>query len=214
MKSLSIGIIDDHALFRAGIQEIIHAYSPHKVTISVESPNELYEALESHVIQVLLLDIKLKKANGIEVFRLLKKSYSQIKVIVLTMHEESVFVHSLVKEGVHGFLLKDTPPKELLETIDNVYVMGKYFDQRTANILVEKIQSVSQIIEDDFEISDIEIAVLKFISDGKTSVEIGELLFKSRRTIEGYKQRLMRDTKSNNVVELITWAYKKNLIQK
>jgi len=211
-KKIAIGIVDDHKLFRSGVVDIINDSMQFQVKISASTGDELYASLNKTNIQILLLDINLKDENGLDILIHLSEIQPDLKVIMLTMLDEVSYINTMVLKGAKGYLLKDTTPEILLMTLKRVHEDGKYYDTHTTNVIVESMQSREKLASIGVELLQIEIDILKHISDGKTSDEISLLLFKSTRTIEGYRQRLLEKTKVRNIAELVSWGYKNKIL--
>lgn len=211
-KKIAVGIIDDHKLFRSGIEDIINDSKEFQVKISACNKNELYTALKKQNIQILLLDINLKNENGLDVLIHLSETKPDIKIIMLTMHNEASYINTMIIKGAKGYLLKDTTPEILLTTLQKVHQDGKYFDSYITNVIVDAMQSKDKLLTLGIELSQLEIDILAHISEGKTADEISLLVFKSTRTIEGYRQKLLEKTGCRNIAELVSWGYKNKLL--
>jgi DNA-binding NarL/FixJ family response regulator len=211
-KKITVGIVDDHKLFRSGVEDIINDSKDFQVKISASDGDELFSALKKNNIQILLLDINLKHENGLDILIKLSEIKPEIKVIMLTMFSESSYINTMVLKGAKGYLLKDTTPEILLMTLKKVHEDGKYYDTHTTNVIVESIQSKEKLVALGIELSQIELDILKLISNGKTAEEISLLVFKSTRTIEGYRQKLLEKTQTRNIAELVAWGFKNKLL--
>ena len=211
-KKIAIGIVDDHKLFRSGVEDIINDSEGFQVKISASDGDELFSALKDNDIQILLLDINLKHENGLDILIKLSTTNPEIKVIMLTMFSESSYINTMVLKGAKGYLLKDTTPETLLMTLQKVHEDGKYYDTYTTNVIVESMQSKEKLVTLGIELSQIELDILKYISDGKTADEISLLVFKSTRTIEGYRQKLLEKTHARNIAELVAWGFKNKIL--
>ena len=212
-NKISVGIIDDHHLFRSGISEIVNDSKKYQIAISASESGQLFDKLESTVIQILLLDIRLKDEDGLDVLEKMKLEHPMVKVVMLTMHNESSYINTFIQAGANGYLTKDNTPYELLNTLDKVVELGKYFNPETTNILIDSIQSKSQLIKSGIRLSDLELQILDHISQGKTAEEIALLVFKSNRTVEGYRQKLLLKTNTKNIAELVAWGYQKGVLR-
>jgi two-component system response regulator DegU len=211
-KKIAVGIVDDHKLFRSGVEDIINDSKEFQVNISAGDGDELFSALKTNDIQILLLDINLKHENGLDILIKLSETNPEIKVIMLTMFSESSYITTMVLKGAKGYLLKDTTPETLLMTLKKVHEDGKYYDTYTTNVIVESMQSKEKLVTLGIELSQIEFDILKHISDGKTADEISLLVFKSTRTIEGYRQKLLEKTNARNIAELVSWGFKNKIL--
>ena len=211
-RKISVGIVDDHKLFRSGVEDIINDSKEFYVKISASNSKEFYSALKKNKIQILLLDINLKEESGLDILISLSETHPEIKVVMLTMLDEASYINSMVRRGAKGYLLKDTTPEILLMTLKRVHEEGKYYDTYTTNILVESMQSRQKLVSLGVDLSQIEVDILKHISDGKTADEISLLVYKSTRTIEGYRQKMLEKTGCRNIAELVSWGFKNNIL--
>ena len=211
-KKIPVGIVDDHKLFRSGVEDIINDSDEFQVKISAGTGDDFFTALKKTSIQILLLDINLKNENGLDILIKLMEIKPQIKVVMLTMYSEASYINTMVSKGAKGYLLKDTTPETLIMTLKKVHEEGKYYDTNTTNAIVESIQSKEKLITFGIELTPIEMDILKYISDGKTADEISLLVYKSTRTIEGYRQKLLEKTNTRNIAELVSWGYKNKLL--
>lgn len=216
-KKIAVGIVDDHKLFRSGIEDIINDSKDFQIKISASNKKEFYSLLKKQNIQILLLDINLKNANGLDENGLdilihLTETKPDIKIIMLTMHNEASYINTMIIKGAKGYLLKDTTPETLLMTLQKVHEDGKFFDSHITNVIVDAMQSKDKLLTLGIELSQLEIDILAHISEGKTADEISLLVFKSTRTIEGYRQKLLEKTGCRNIAELVSWGYKNKLL--
>ena len=211
-RKIAVGIIDDHKLFRSGVVDIINDSKEFQVKISVSTSEELYGALKKSNIQMLLLDINLKDENGLDILIRLSNSHPDLKIIMLTMLDDPSHINTMVLKGAKGYLLKDTTPEILLMTLKKVHEDGRYYDTHTTNIIVDSMQTKEKLASFGIELSQIEIDILRYISEGRTADEISELVFKSTRTIEGYRQKLLEKTGCRNIAELVSWGFKNKIL--
>lgn len=211
-RKIAVGIVDDHKLFRSGVVDIINDSKEFQVKISVGTSAELYSALKKNNIQILLLDINLKGENGLDILIQLSESHPELKIVMLTMLDDSSHINTMVLKGAKGYLLKDTTPEILMMTLQKVHEEGKYYDTYTTNIIIESMQSKEKLASFGIDLSQIEIEILKYISEGKTAEEISDLVFKSTRTIEGYRQKLLEKTGCRNIAELVSWGFKNKIL--
>ncbi len=212
MNKSSVAILDDHELFRTGICELVSKSPDFEMLWSVGAPEELYQALEHQTPDLLMLDIRLKNTNGLDVLQKLKSTHPALKIVMLTMHAESSYIRRMIEHGADGYLLKDITPEELFRSLRNVIRLGRYFGTEIMEVLVQSLQQKEFLKKTGLEFSSIELDVLLLISEGLTAEEIAKKLFKSHRTIEGYRQRLLDKTGSKNIAALISWAYKNGVL--
>jgi two-component system, NarL family, response regulator DegU len=207
-----VAILDDHELFRTGICELVNNSKEFEVIWSLGNPDRLEEKFNEKTPEILLLDIKLKNANGLDVLKLLKQTMPEIRIIMLTMYSEISYIRQMIEQGANGYLLKDITPEELFKTLQNVMQLGRYFGQEITSLLIQSLQHKKTTELPSISFSDAEIEILKLISEGHTSEEMSKIIYKSSRTIEGYRQRLLDKTQSKNIAALISWAYKNGVL--
>jgi DNA-binding NarL/FixJ family response regulator len=154
--------------------------------------------------------------DGIKTLEALKKSYLDIKTIILSMHEDEQFVLHLIESGANGYLLKNATVAKVIEAINSVTETDFYFDEFINTTmrkgLVNK-KRVKVILDDQFDLSEREIEILDLICKQFTTSEIGEKLFLSARTIEGYRKNLLLKMGVRNTAGLIVYCTKKGIIQ-
>lgn len=212
MNKTQVAILDDHHLFRTGICELVNKSGDFSILCSAGTPEELYKAFADGLPSVLLLDIRLKDANGLDVLRYVKANHEPIKVVMLTMHEESSYIQQMIEHGADGYLLKDITPEELFRSLHNVVKLGKYFGTEITARLINSLQTRDSVEKAGISFNELEIDILTLISEGLTAEEIAQKLYRSHRTIEGYKQRLLDKTESKNIAALISWCYKHGVL--
>ena len=101
-KKIALGIIDDHQLFRSGVEDIINDSDKFEVLISASTSKELYDQLNHTEIEILLLDIKLKQESGLDILIKLKEEKPDLKIIMLTMHNEATYINIMVQKGANS----------------------------------------------------------------------------------------------------------------
>jgi DNA-binding NarL/FixJ family response regulator len=212
MEKTKVAILDDHELFRTGICELVNKSEDFTMVCSAGTPEELYAFLEEGSPELLILDIKLKELSGLDVLKTLKQQNGDLKIVMLTMHEESSYIRQMIQQGADGYLMKDITPEVLFRSLRNVLSLGKYFGPEITNLLIQSLQHKETLKKTGTVFTPIEIEVLTLISEGLTAEEIAGKLFRATRTIEGHRQKLLDKTHSKNIAALISWAYKNGVL--
>ncbi|KJD34073.1 LuxR family transcriptional regulator [Tamlana nanhaiensis] len=210
MTPIKLIIADDHELFRNGLNELLKKYDDVQVVALVEDGNVLFQELEKHTdVAMVLLDITMPNMDGFEVLNTLKNRNSQVKPIVISMHDEGNYIASCAKNGAYSYLLKNTDQEELIKTIRIVNDGKKYFHPQIAEKMINYMseQSVSENL-----LSNKEKEVLGLIAKGLTTKEIAKQLFVSSRTIETHRANIIKKLEAKNTAELIKKATEINLI--
>lgn len=210
MNEIKIIIADDHLLFRNGISELLRKYDDINIVKSVADGLEFLEIIKNQFeADILLLDITMPNRDGFQVLKELKTLNSNIKPIIISMHEDGNYIAKCAKLGAFGYLLKNTDEFELVQAIRTVYNGKKYFSAEISEKMINFIatQSVSENV-----LSKKETEVLILISKGLTTNEIAAKLFVSSRTIETHRANILKKLEVKNSAELINKATKMNLI--
>jgi len=213
---IQLGILDDHELFRTGVIELLTSISSeYKFNFSSDQPEQLYLFLRHTPLDLLLLDINLDPYNGIEILEKLRKEGNSLPIVMLTMHDQCAYVKKFIEAGANGYVLKSVSPDDLTLAIQKVLKNGFYLDEKLTISLVNGIKSnakANPIHQQNNKLTEIETETLILICEGYTAQEISEKIYKSPRTIEGYRQRLLDKTDSKNIAALVSWAFKNNLV--
>ncbi|MDN5202898.1 response regulator transcription factor [Fulvivirgaceae bacterium BMA10] len=217
MKKIKLIIADDHELFRRGITAILEDIPEMEVIDQAENGEHLMEILETKQPDVILMDIKMPVMDGIECTKLIIAKYPEIKVIMLTMHDDEKFITHLVDMGANGYLLKNAEIDEVENAIKTVMMKGFYFNREISEIVLNGLinkRSKHKIRKDteNITLSDREYEVLELICQGFTNAEIGRKLFLSQRTVEGYRYKLLDKVGVKNTAGLVRFALKNGLV--
>lgn len=190
-------------------------YSNLKFVLEAENGEELLNGISQAMPDVILMDLRMPVKDGIETTKQISKLYPQISVIVLTMHEDERFVNHLMENGAHGYLLKSTDPSEIKKAITDVVTKGFYLNNFVNRILLKKSHNKSRTLpslNNTLDVSEKERNVLNYICMEFTSIEIGEKMHISSRTVESIKERMMERFGLKNTAGLVFFAVKNNLI--
>ena len=219
MKKINIVIADDEQLFRSGIRFLLGREQNFNVIFEAENGKELIDFITNteEFPDVILMDLKMPEINGVEATKAIHKSHPDIKIIALTSYDGKSFITNMIDVGASSYLLKNTSPKMVIHTINEVYDKGFYYDEKVLTIIHENIISSSgKRIKSDLDkklLSKREIDVLELICDQCTTSEIAEKLFISPRTVEGHRNNLLLKTQSKDVAGLVIYGIQKKLIE-
>jgi len=134
-KKIKIGVVDDQQLFRKGLISLLNEFDDLEVVLEAENGKDLLNKLTvKDVPHILLLDIEMPIMNGIEVLQKLHDKKSQIKVIIITMHDEEEMVLHLIEKGANGFLPKSEDIENVVQAIKSVMETGYYFNDKFSNL--------------------------------------------------------------------------------
>ncbi|MCI9845821.1 response regulator [Flavobacterium pectinovorum] len=210
MNEIKLIIADDHELFRNGLAELLRKHNDIKIVKSVGDGIQFMELMNTRFeADIVLLDITMPNMDGFQVLKELNSTASDIKPIVISMHNDGNYIAKCAKMGAYGYLLKNTDESELILAIRSVSSGKKYFSAEISEKMINfmSTQSISEDI-----LSNKETEVLGLISKGLTTKEIAAQLFVSSRTIETHRANILKKLEVKNTAELIKKAAKMNLI--
>jgi DNA-binding NarL/FixJ family response regulator len=200
-------IVDDHKLYRSGLHFLLIESGLYQVVAEASNGSEFIGLLEHLKPDLVIMDIHMPVMDGIEANRRALRYHPGLKILILSMHSEWLFLSELLDAGVMGFVNKNAENEELLEAIRRVLQGGTYFSQELLlNIIREN--SYNEIVP----ITPREKEVLELISQGFSSKEIATRLKVSHRTIERHRTKLFEKTGLKNSVSLVVYAIKNKLI--
>lgn len=216
MGSYHIVLVDDHVMFRQGITRILEERSGFEVVGEVDCGLELLKLLEKLVPDLIILDISMPNLRGLEAIHEIKMNHPKVKILVLTMHKDKEYLHQALSAGAEGYLLKEDADSELFSAIDRVRQGKIYVSPKLSEGLTEdwvKMTRVNHRPSFDTERLTIrEREVLKLIAEGKSSKEIGELLFISVRTVERHRANIMEKLNLKKTADLVKYAIQKGYV--
>lgn len=217
MEKIKLALVDDDYLIVTLLKSFFNQDQSTQVVYDTTDGYQLFNYLEeknTEPIDILLLDLKMKTIDGLEVLKHVKTNHPELKVVVISSHYQDNSIGFMTKEGVSGFLPKGMSPFELLDIVKQVHKNGFYLNKDQMEILREQISSkVSKpMIDEDELLTDREKEIIKLLCQQKTAKEIGEHLFITQRTVEGHKNNLFTKIGVRNVAGLIVYALQKHIV--
>lgn len=214
MAPYRIVLADDHLLFRKGVRRLIEDMSDMEVIGEASDGLELLDLLKRSTPDLAIVDISMPNLRGIEAAREIIVRHPGIKVLVLTMHKSKEYLYHSILAGAQGYLLKEDSDLELFSAIETIRNGGTYITRALAGEMAEDLSQVyggkGEIVRELLTLRERE--VLKLIAEGKSSAEIGNLLFISTRTVEHHRANIMKKLKARRSVDLIRYAFQKGII--
>lgn len=208
MKAYTIILADDHAMFREGIRRIIERIEDVAVIGEVNDGLELLDLLKESCPDLILLDISMPNLRGLEAIREIKKTYPQIKILVLTMHKKKQFILQALKDGAAGFLLKEDASDELLRAVQTVRNGGRYFSPLLSTVLSSLVLEK----EESEVLTTREKEVLTLIAEGKKTIEIAAALYISPYTVRRHRSNIMEKLNIKSLADLVKYAISQTYI--
>lgn len=202
-----IGIIDDHPIVRHGLAQLVEMEDDMTICAEASTGQEAIEAIEQDQPDVVLVDLELEGASGLEVVKTLRALYPDLPTLVLSMHDENLYAERALRAGAKGYVMKQERPEQVLEAIRTVLRGDVAVSPHIASKLL-KVMS-GQRPQDALPLdtlSDRELEVLRLIGTGYRTRHIAEKLCLSPKTIEAYKARLKKKLMLRDASELARYA--------
>ncbi len=208
-RRIKVVLVDDHHIVLDGLESLLQQEAEFQVLASLHSGEEVLELLKSQQPHILLTDFSLPGISGIDFVRQVRRLHPQVKIIVLSMHDEAHIIKSVLKEGVEGYLLKNIQHSELKSAIRHVAQGLPYVSPEVTRLLMDEMNKP----KDEPELlTERELDVLRLIAKELSNKEIADKLFISERTVETHRKNIFRKTKTASLVGLIKFAYEHKMI--
>jgi DNA-binding NarL/FixJ family response regulator len=209
---VKIIVVDDHAVVRRGLIQILESMREVNSVSEARSGNELIELLKEDEYDVVVLDISMPGKSGLDVLKEIKAIKQNISVLILSIHPEEQYAVRALKAGASGYITKDSAPEELVTAVKRIMEGRKYISQSLAEKLAGSYDITSPKLPHEI-LSDREFEVFKMIASGNTVSNIAESLFLSAKTISTYQSRIYEKTGLKSRSEITLYAIKNGLIE-
>jgi len=214
--SLRVVIADDHAIVRQGIRGVLEEIEGLRVVAEAADGTAALQTVQEHEPDLVVLDVTMPGRTGLEVAKELRDSGSDVRVLVLSMHDDPEYVLEAVRAGADGYVLKDVSPAELRSAVEALRDGREYFSARVTHQLsvglreeIEREQRRSRL--DSLTPREVEVLVL--VAQGKTNRGIAGELGISPRTVETHRERVMAKLRIRTVAGLTRFVVEQGLDQ-
>ena len=210
---INIAITDDHLMVVEGIKTMLNDAEGIKIVSAYHSANDTLNGMHKLLPHLLLLDINLPDGNGINLCKLLKESYKDLKIIALSNYEDLAFIKQIIKNGASGYLLKNTNKQELITAIKTAMKHQLFLPEKLQRMLLN--DSLGKPNNSSFFMPSLtrrEKEVLELIVKEYTSEEIAEQLHITLKTVEAHRSNLIQKLEVKNVAGLVRVALEKGLV--
>ncbi|GIV31746.1 MAG: DNA-binding response regulator [Saprospiraceae bacterium] len=214
-RKLKVLIADDHQLVRDAIRMYLQGMPEAEIVSEAAHGDQVIDLLGQIDVDVVLLDINLPGLDGIEVAAQIKKQWPHVRILALTMLQETQYVRQMLRTGAEGYLLKSCTQEELIEAIRTLAQGKTYFGKDIMKTVMYAMTPKARQSSQRFvpvELTKREKEVLELITQELSNQEIAERLFISVRTVEVHKRNLIEKTGSKNIVGLVLYAIEHGLV--
>jgi DNA-binding NarL/FixJ family response regulator len=209
-------ICDDQAIARHGLQMILSTAPDLQIVGQAQDGQEAVDLVAQQQPDLVLMDLKMPRMNGVQATRLIRQRFPAVQVLVLTTYDADEWVFDAVRAGANGYLLKDTPPNQLLAAIRNTVEGKTPVDPSVAGKLFTSFAkqptplTTTKLVE---ALSDREIEVLRLMAEGLTNAEIGAQIHLSEGTIRNYISTILDKLQVKDRTQAVVTAIRYGLIQ-
>ena len=212
---IKVIICDDHALFRSGVKIALSYKKDIEIIAEAENGQQLLNVLKAFQPDVILLDITMPVLSGIDTLPEVKKLYPDLKVIMLTMHNDHTMIAKLMEMGANSYLTKDSDSDTIYEAIVTCHKNEYYFNALTNMALIDGLKTKRNSdggLNIDAQLSEKETQILKLMCEEKSTKEIADMVDLSPRTVEAIRDKLRAKTGAKSMAGLVLFAVKNGIL--
>lgn len=214
-NKIKILLADDELLFRKGIMFLLEREKNFEIIFEASNGQDIivYLKEQNNHPDIILMDLNMPLINGVEATKSIRKEFPNIKIIALTSYNTKSFIANMIQVGAVSYLVKNASPKEVVETLNEVYEKGFFYNESVLQVVHEGLldSKTKSNLDKDY-LTSREKEVIKLISKQFSTNQIAEKLFISQRTVEGHRNNLLLKTESKNVAGLLVYALQHQLI--
>lgn len=213
MTALRILIVDDHAILRDGLRSLLERQPDLEVVGEAASGEEALQQTADLLPDIVMMDVAMPGMNGLEATQLIKQRFPEVKVLILTQHDNREYILPLLQAGASGYILKRSGGREVVQAIRQVYEQGAFLEPSIARQLLSGYVQSEEPPESTIpHLTNREREVLRLVVSGKSNKEIAGILFISPKTVSVHRSNIMTKLDVRNSIELVRYAQRHNLV--
>jgi DNA-binding NarL/FixJ family response regulator len=217
-QALRVLIVDDHALFRRGLQMVLKQETDIDVVGEAEDGHEAVQKAEELMPDVILMDVRMPKRSGIEATRQVKERLPHVKILMLTISDEEGDLYDAIKAGASGYLLKEISIDEVADAIRSVWAGQSRISPSMAAKLLTEFAAMSKRAEERQQLpaprlTDREMEVLKLVAQGLNNRDIAKELFISENTVKNHIRNILEKLHLHSRMEAVVYAVREKLLE-
>lgn len=208
---IRIGVVDDHKVVRAGLRAYLCSEPDFEVVGEAGNGREAVELVRSQSIEVLLMDLSMPGQSGLDVMTMIRAKAPETRILILTGHSEAQYAVKLIRSGAAGFLSKDGDPSEIPRAVRTVVQGRRFITPAVAELMAGALQQPEEKAAHE-RLSKREFQIFLKLARGARSIEIGDQLFISPKTVITNRVSIMAKLGLSTVSEVTYYALKHGLI--
>jgi DNA-binding NarL/FixJ family response regulator len=208
MRQRNVFLVDDHPIVRQGLVQLIEQESDLRVCGQAADVKEARASLAKMLPDIVILDLSLRDSDGLELVKDIRSKYEHLPVLILSMHDESIYAERLLSAGANGYIMKQAAADQLLTAVRRVLAGGIYVSDRVGASMIERFAVSGRVRSADpiARLSNRELQVLNLVGRGKTTREIAGTLNLSVKTVESHRQRIKKKLNLTTAPQLVQFA--------
>ena len=211
MNRYRVVLADDHSLFRQGLKAVLEGTDEFKVVGEAGDGLELIDLLNQVKPNLVVLDISMPNLRGIETIPEIKKNYPEVKILVVTMHNDKEYLYQAISQGADGYFLKKDAGTELFSAIEKIRKGKVYVSPSLSGDLTDYWEGMREGVKKGI-LTNREKEVLSLIAGGKSNKEIADLLYISVHTVERHRANLMEKLNFKKTADLVKYTIEKGYV--
>jgi DNA-binding NarL/FixJ family response regulator len=218
IDSLKVMIVDDHALFRRGLEMVLEQEPDIDVIGEAADGAEAIQKAQELMPDVVLMDVRMPKRSGIEATQEIRDLLPHAKILMLTISDEEADLYDAIKAGASGYLLKEISIEEVADAIRSVWAGQSRISPSMASKLLNEFAAMSKRTDERKEVpaprlTDREMEVLRLVAEGLNNREIGERLFISENTVKNHIRNILEKLHLHSRMEAVVYAVREKMIE-
>jgi DNA-binding NarL/FixJ family response regulator len=214
-------IVDDHALFRRGLEMVLQGEADIELVGQASDGAEAVEKAAESLPDIVLMDIRMPRSNGIEACRAMKEAAPSAKIVILTISDEEEDLFEAIRAGASGYLLKDIPLDEVADTVRAVHGGQSLINPSMAGKLLTEFAALARRDDEEERAQEVpaprlterEMQVLKLVARGMNNRDIAKELFISENTVKNHVRNILEKLQIHSRMEAVMVAVREKLIE-
>jgi len=208
---IKVGIVDDHAIVRAGLRQFLSEQVDVRVAGEAASGREAIDLVREVELDVLIMDLSMPGQSGIDALGMIRAKAPDLGVLILSGYPEEHYATNLIRQGASGYLNKECDPLEILNAVRTIAMGRRYISPAVAELLAQQLGKKEDVAPHE-QLSDREFQVFLRLAKGETAGNVAQALSLSVKTVSTYRTRVMEKMNLQSNSDLTYYALKNGLI--